>query len=267
MEPEIFETIKLLNSMGAAIHYDAHGKKTGDDFIYVESMARLEGTRFRIMSDPNVLVSYAVMAMITNGRVVVENIDPSDKVDVFLEILSRMNADYSYNMEERSLELLPSLARLKPVDLETNFWPADVKTLAGRPALCHTDWQQILTPLLAKLEGESFIDENVHPERFTTIEALKGMGAKLELIGDSNRIKRRVFKEDGKPHTLKITGPTKFRSASIGRLRDIRGATGVLSAMLSADGTSILHGVDQLQRGMENVVSNLESLGASVNLA
>ena len=258
IEPEIFETIRLLNSMGAAIYYEGQGSDQGEDFIYITSMASLAGTRFRIMSDPNVLVSYAVMAMITDGHVVIENIDYSSKVDAFLQILSGMNADFCYNANQRSLELSPSMSRLKQVDLETNFWPAE----------CHTDWQQILTPLLAKLDGESYIDENVHPARFTTFAPLLKMGAKLELKTEPNRLKRKSFKAErpAKPHTLKITGPCEFASYSTRGPADIRGTIALLAAMLSSSGVSILDGASQIQRGMEDVVSNLQSLGANVSV-
>ncbi|MBI3283160.1 hypothetical protein HYZ70_03750 [Candidatus Curtissbacteria bacterium] len=256
VEPEIFQTIDLLNSMGAEIEYQGDGQDYEEDFIRISSVDNLKGARFRIASDPNVLVAYTVLTIITNGRVVIGDIDHSSKVEAFLRLLSQMNANYAYDPLKRELQLLPSLTQLRPVNLETYFWPG---------ATCHTDWQPILTALLVRIKGVSFIDENVHPQRFSAVDPLAKMGGKFELIKEDARLLRRSFMGDHLPHSLKINGGIDFRPGNYGSLVDNRAAVGVLAAMLSAKGKSTLEGAGQIQRGMENIVSNLRSLGARVS--
>lgn len=254
VEPEIFETINLLNAMGANIIYQAEGRERGQDYIRISEKDSLSGTEFRIMSDPNVLVSYAVAALITDGEVMIEGIDHNDKVQAFLDILYRMGARYYYDFEKRSLLLSPSLSRLKPIDLAADFWPSQ----------CHTDWQQLLTPLLAVLPGESFVDENVYPERFKNVPALKLMGADISEENDPLRISNEVFRVDGLCHTIHVRGKSSFRGANVAVPQDIRGATSVLLAALSAEGKSVIRGVSQIERGLENYRGILNSLGAKI---
>ncbi|MEK7573468.1 MAG: hypothetical protein AAB531_03515 [Patescibacteria group bacterium] len=260
VEPEVKDTIAMLNDMGAEIEHVGEGFENGEDFIHIAGKKYLHGTRTRIKSDPNAMVSYAVMALITSGDVEIKGIDHTDKTEAFVEILMAMGVDFYFG--GGILHILPSQNPLKPVDLKTDIWPGQGW------AQCHTDWQQLLTPLLATLHGTSYVDENVYPERFGNVDALGKQGARLTQLVAPNReqITRPAFKSDEvKPHTLRIEGPTKFHPVDFLNLpKDVRGATGVLVAALSAEGRTTLVGAEQILRGLENVDKNLRSLGAKI---
>lgn len=242
VEPEIFETIKLLNRMGADITYKAEGYREGRDYIRIRGKESLLGARFKIMSDPNALVSYAVAALITDGQVSIEGIDWNDKVQAFLDILCRIGASYYFDYKEGRLSLSPSRSELKPIDLVTDFWLAR----------CHTDWQQLLTPLFAILHGESFIEENVYSARFKNVPALRLMGADINKGVDvlANRIH--------------IKGCPSLYGANVKAPKDIGGTTSLLIAALAAKGKSTIRGADQIARGLENYQDVLNSLGAKI---
>lgn len=256
IEPEVFETVSLLNAMGAEIKYEASGRESGTDRFVIHSRPALSGATFRIMSDPNALMTYIVMALITDSKLEISNIDHSYKVDMIVSLFQNMNADIDYNQHTGKVYMHPSLSRLKPINLETGFWNTN----------CHTDWQQILTPLLGMLNGESYIDENIYPNRFTHKDILNKMGLQLELITDPDRLVRKEYQTDGQPHTLKITGPGKLSPVSVHAPNDIRGATGVLAAMLAAEGTSTLSGAEVIERGIEHPFEILQSLGADIRI-
>ena len=249
LEPEVKDTIALLNSMGADIEYQR------PDSLHIKGSRYLHGTRHRIISDPNAMVSYAAMALITNGEVIIKGIDHTSKTDAFMRLLMAMNADFYFG--GGILQVNPD-GRLQPVDLKTDFWPAQ----------CHTDWQQILTPVLATTNGTSYVDENVYPSRFTGVERLRNMGANLTLISDPTRISREEYKTDRKSHTLRINGPVDFHSAPvIIAPPDIRGATGILLALLAAKGRSRLNNAQQVLRGIEDVDVVIKSLGGRIHRA
>lgn len=267
LEPEITDTVELLNSMGADIEYRGDGSENGEDFIHIKGNKYLHGTKFRIKSDPNAMASYAAMALITNGDVVIEGVDHSSKMNAFINILMGMNVYFEYG--GGILHLYPSSDRMMPVNLRTDFWPAECIP-NGRKVdgsfLCHTDWQQLFTSVLATLEGTSHIDENVYAERFKQVPALNALGAKLHLIRDPNRIIREAYKSDGNPHTLRIDGPVNFHNlSSVTAPLDIRGATSVLVALLSAKGKTDLYGAEQILRGLDKTDRVLQELGAKIS--
>jgi len=255
IEPEVFTIIDSLNAAGAKIRYDADGALDGTDTLIIKSQEALNDTNFDIPSDPNELVSYAVFTLITNGEVTINKIDSSKKIDQFIKLLESLDADFTYNQEQRNLTIRPSLDRLKPVNLNTDFWPK---------GNCHTDWQEILTPLLMKIEGESTIKENVYPQRFGGIEALTKLGGNCELDYSLDEITRQKFLFDNQAHGLKIHGGNDFFSEQITMPEDIRGATGVLAAALSAKGASVLSDSHHLNRGLGNLTQKLTSIGAKI---
>lgn len=247
LEPEVKDTIALLNSMGADIEYQR------SDSLHIKGSKYLHGTRHRLISDPNVMVSYAAMALITNGEVIIKGIDHTSKTDAFMHLLMAMNADFYFG---GGILQVNHDGRLRPVDLITDFWPAQ----------CHSDWQQILTPVLATINGTSYIDENVYSSRFTGVEGLRNLGANLTLISDPTRISRDEYKTDGKPHTLRVDGPVGFRpTPSIFAPPDIRGATGILLALLAAKGRSRLGNAQEVLRGIEDVDAVVRSLGGKIH--
>lgn len=258
-EPEIEETIRMLNEMGAEIEYKSQGAKNGDDFIHIKGNKYLHGVRTRINSDPNTMMSYAVMALITDGEVEINGIDWTSKTRALMRLFMSMNV--SFDLGGGRLVLHPSKGRMQPTSLRTEMWSPDGSTQ------CHTDWQQLLTPLIATLPGISFVYENVYPERFTNVEALNKLGARLTPIIDPTReeITRASFRQDGKPHALRIEGSTRFQAQNnITLPKDVRGATGILAAALSAEGRTMLVGGEQILRGLENVDENLTALGAKI---
>ncbi|HVZ12667.1 MAG TPA: hypothetical protein VG965_06585 [Patescibacteria group bacterium] len=241
IEPEVTETVRMLRAMGADIHYSQKGREVGEDYFEIRGEDRLSGVEFDVMSDPNEMVTYAAAAIATNGDLEITNVDYSQKTEVFFDILRKMNVIYEYDYKNKKLELYPSRDHLKPVNLAADFWPA----------VCHTDWQQLLTPVLAMANGESIVSDKVYPSRFTSVDALTHMGADLTVIN---------------PQVIKINGSRgfQFSHGELNLPHDVRGASSVLIAALAANGRSVIHGVDQISRGLEDAPGSLRKLGAHI---
>ena len=110
-----------------------------------------------------------------------------------------------------------------------------------------TDVQSILTPLLCIADGMSIITENLFENRFKHICELNRMGADISIM-ERNAVIRGVDKLYGTNVTAS----------------DLRGAAGLIIAALYADGTTVIDGIEYLERGYENFVENLCNLGAKI---
>jgi len=234
IEPEVLEIINTLNTLGADIvHLPSENK------IVIHRVKELSGGSVNICSDPNELVTYVSMALATNSQLVIEGIDFSHKIKVFFDILDRIKAKYDFD-QSGCLTIFPSKNELVNLRIVADFWPSE----------CHTDWQQLLTPLLSLTRGKSCIVDNVFPKRFTSSQSLSEMGGRYKKTGCC----------------LNIFGPTTFLPKNLTLPKDIRGASSILIAALTAKGTSVLLDQGQLSRGLSCFEKKLRLLGAQIEV-
>jgi UDP-N-acetylglucosamine 1-carboxyvinyltransferase len=143
---------------------------------------------------------------------------------------------------------------LTPIVLETGVHPGFM-----------TDWQQPLVVALTQAEGLSIVHETVYENRFGFTEALRGMGANIQVYrdclgGSSCRFGQRNFF-----HSAVISGRTPLTAADI-EVPDLRGGFSHLIAALAAEGTSNVRGIQLINRGYEHFMDKLEALGAAATL-
>lgn len=234
---EIDNAVEMLVKMGAKI--DVVGST-----IKVEGVKKLRGVRFRNMSDRNALVTYAVASLITDGKVTINNTD-DEKLEPFWVFLDQVGV--RYEKKANAVVLYPSLSKIKPVDIFAFMWPK-----------FHSDWQPLVAPLLSQISGSSSIVDNLFEDRFGYLGELKKMGAKYELFFPENA----RFK-DGKPHGVKFIGPSALRGATV-KAPDVRGGASLVIAGLAAKGRTTVENIEQIERGYEDIVGVLFSLGANI---
>lgn len=234
---EIDNAFDMLRAMGAKI-------RRQDDDIEVTGVKRLNGVTFRNMSDRNALVTYASASLITDGEIKIDNID-DEKLEPFWEFLEQIGA--RYEKRDNSASFYPSFSNLKPVDVFAFMWPK-----------FHSDWQPLVASLLSQISGSSSIVDNLFEDRFRYLEELRKMGVKYELFfPDSTRFK------DEKPHGVRLVGPSLLRGTSVQAL-DVRGGASLVIAGLVSKGKTTIKNIDQIERGYEDIVGVLSSLGANI---
>jgi UDP-N-acetylglucosamine 1-carboxyvinyltransferase len=246
LEPEVDDLIKMLNNMGARV------RRRADRVIEVDGVSGLSPTIHKIMPDRNAAVSYACAAIATKGDIIVENAKKAD-LEAFLDKLDEMGG--GYEVGDYGIRFFYK-GSLRATDVVT----------APEPGFM-TDWQPLWAVLLAKAEGTSVIHEAVHEYRFQYVESLKKMGAKIELFTPkiSNPEKFYNFREDHSEHlhAAKVTGPTKLSGGKF-EVHDLRaGATMVLAALVDGGKTEIM-GIEQIDRGYEDLDGKLRSMGAKI---
>ncbi len=142
---------------------------------------------------------------------------------------------------------------LSPIVLETDVHPGFM-----------TDWQQPLVVALTQAKGLSIVHETVYENRFGFTDALRGMGATIQVYkeclgGGDCRFGQRNFH-----HSAVVSGPTPLSAADI-EVPDLRGGFSHLIAALAAKGTSTVRGISLIDRGYESFQEKLVALGADVS--
>jgi UDP-N-acetylglucosamine 1-carboxyvinyltransferase len=231
LEPEVDDLIGMLCSMGARI------ERTAERRIEVEGVERLRGATHRVIGDRLEAETFAIAAAVTGGDVTMNGIDPRH-LGSFLEVCERMgvafDADAAGSLRIRGADH----DELRAVDVRTEPYPGFA-----------TDFQAPLSVLLTQAAGSSTIHETIFEDRLDHLRELQRMGADVEVLDE-----RRA----------RITGPTPLHGAEVG-IADLRAGATLILAALTASGTSVISGIEHVDRGYEQIEAKLVALGAQIN--
>lgn len=225
-EPEIVDLANYLNAMGARI------RGAGTNVIRIEGVKELKGTTHAVIPDRIEAGTYMVAAAITGGDVWLEN--------ALIEHLKPVTAklkEAGVAIEERiDGVMVRGTNKVKAVDVKTLPYP-------GFP----TDMQAQFMALMTVASGTSVITETVFENRFMHVDELKRMGASIKIEGRS-AIVEGVGSLTGCP--VKAT--------------DLRAGAAMVLAGLIAEGKTEISCIHHIDRGYEDIVGKLSSLGADI---
>ncbi|MFZ6015812.1 MAG: UDP-N-acetylglucosamine 1-carboxyvinyltransferase [Patescibacteria group bacterium] len=244
IEPEIMDTAKLLQSMGAIIHLEANRTWV------IQGVEKLSGATHNVIPDRIEAASFAIAAAITGGSVFIKNARQDDLLS-FLNALRRVGAPFTIQPDGILFE---SAKRYNPIILETDVHPGFM-----------TDWQQPFVMLLTQADGVSIVHETIFEDRFGYTEALKKMGANIQLHSDCLGSKECRYKHQNYKHSCIVSGPTPLKAANI-EIPDLRAGFSYLLAALMAKGASTVSGVEHVERGYEDIIGKLQNLGANIEV-
>lgn len=243
MEPEIMDLIMVLQKMGATISVDV------DRAIRIVGARRLRGFDHAAVPDRLEAASWASAAIATNGRILVRNARQVDMM-TFLNRYRQIGGDFKVTTE--GIEFWREREHLRSTALETDVYPG-----------FSTDYQQPFVIALTQAEGVSILHETVYENRFGYVEALNRMGARIQLYRECLGGLKCRFGQRNYRHSAVIVGATQLVGAEI-HIPDLRAGFSYVIAALAARGESKLTGTHLIQRGYENLISKLESLGAEI---
>lgn len=227
-EPEISNLAETLIRMGGQIDGDGTGT------IRVKGVEELHGTEITIIPDRIEASTYILAGAITGGDVTVKGMEP-EHLEALLAKLEEAGAHLS--IQGDCVRTLPE-TQLSAVSLKTLPYP-------GFP----TDLQPQIMAALCLARGTSVIQERVFESRFLHVSELKRMGCQIELQGD----------------TAIITGVEHLTGAEV-RATDLRAGAALVLAGLAANGYTCIYQMGHIQRGYENMVEKLRSLGGDVEI-
>jgi UDP-N-acetylglucosamine 1-carboxyvinyltransferase len=226
-EPEIVDVADCLNKMGARI------SGAGSSQIIVDGVARLSGTRHRVLPDRIETGTYAMAVAMAGGDVLLENTRP-DLLQTALDVLGE--AGVTVTATNAGVRISRNGAGLAPVRVSTAPFP-------GFP----TDLQAQLMALMSRANGTSKITETIFENRFMHVQELVRLGARIHLDGE----------------TATIDGVPRLRGAPV-MATDLRASVSLVIAALAAEGETTVHRVYHLDRGFERLEDKLTACGAEL---
>jgi len=242
IEPEIIDLVLFLQKLGVAIAVDV------DRSIRIQPAEEFQEVEHTVITDRIEAASLGMLAISTKGKVFVEGAQHQHMI-TFLNKLREVGA--GFQVKSNGIEFFYKGPLKGGLHVETDVHPGFL-----------TDWQQPFVVLLTQAEGHSIVHETVYENRFGYTETLREMGADIQrfthCLGSPCR-----FSSQNYCHSLVVKGPTPLSSRDI-TIPDLRAGFAYVMAALIAPETSLISGPHYLDRGYENLVQKLTSLGADV---
>ena len=238
-EPYLQQLCKMLNRMGAKI------QGIGSNMLIIEGVEKLRGTEHRILPDMIEIGSWIGLAAMTKSELTIRNVSWDDLGQipfVFRKLgikLERKGDDIYIPAHKDGYEI-------------QNYIDGSILTIADAPWPGFTpDLLSIVLVMATQARGEVVIHQKMFESRLFFVDKLIDMGAKIILCD---------------PHRATVVGHD-FKSqlkATTMVSPDIRAGISLLIAALSAKGTSIIHNINQIDRGYENIDMRLRAIGAKI---
>ena len=226
-EPDVEDLGDFLVAMGANI------KGQGTGMVRIEGVAALHGCEYAVIPDRIETGTLGLAAGITGGDVFLEGANPAHLRPVTLKMIE---AGMQIEEHKNGLRCIGSNARPHPTSLTALPHP-------GFP----TDMQQAFTSLLALAEGTSVVTDKVYESRFRYLTEMAKLGV--------------VSQVDGR--TAVITGVARLTGADV-RCLDLRAGAALFIAALAAEGQTRISELRHIDRGYEDLVGKLSTLGATL---
>lgn len=225
-EPHVVDLAVFLNACGANI------TGAGTSFIKIKGVEKLHGCRYSIIPDMIEAGTYMAAVAAAGGKVTVRNVIPKH-----LEAISSKLEEAGATVEVGDdCVTVESTGRLKGISIVTQPYPGFA-----------TDMQAQFGAMLCFADGTSDIVENIFNSRFQYTDELSKMGADIKV--DSN-------------HAV-IRGGAKLSGAPL-VCHDLRAGAAMVIAALATNDTSVIEGIDKIERGYYNIVGKLTNLGADI---
>lgn len=244
-EPEILDLIAVLQKMGAIISVDT------DRTIRIEGVEQLRGFEHTSLPDRIEAASWGSAALATGGDIFVRGAEQPAMM-TFLNTFRKVGG--AFDITDDGIRFYHPGGQLKSIVLETDVHPGFM-----------TDWQQPMVVALTQAEGLSIIHETVYENRFGFTDALKEMGAQIQIYRECLGGLPCRFGQQNYYHSAVVSGPTPLRAVDI-EIPDLRGGFSHLIAALAAQGTSRVSGIGMINRGYEHFMEKLAALGAQVEM-
>ena len=237
-EPYIQQLCKMLNRMGAKI------TGVGSNLLTIEGVEYLHGCDHTLLPDMIEIGSFIGLAAMTQSEITIKNVSYPD-LGIIPDTFSRLGI----KMELRGDDLfIPSQEHYEV----ESFIDGSILTIQDHPWPGFTpDLLSIILVVATQAKGSVLIHQKMFESRLFFVDKLIDMGAQIILCD---------------PHRATVIGLDRvFPLRGVTMVSpDIRAGVSLLIAALSAEGTSIIHNIEQIDRGYQNIDTRLNKLGAEI---
>ena len=238
-EPYIQQLCSLLIAMGARI------SGVGSNLLRIEGVERLGSASHTLLSDMIEVGSWIGLAAITRSEIRIKNVG-WEHLGQLTRVYERLGIQLIRNGEDM---LVPAHKDGYTIQ---SFIDGSLMTISDAPWPGLTpDILSVLLVVVTQANGSVLIHQKMFESRLFFVDKLIDMGAQIILCD---------------PHRATVIGQnfeTPLRAAKLSS-PDIRAGMALLIAALSAKGTSVIHNIEQIDRGYQFIEQRLSALGAVI---
>jgi UDP-N-acetylglucosamine 1-carboxyvinyltransferase len=237
-EPYLQQLCKMLNRMGAKI------TGVGSNLLKIEGVTKLGGTEHRLLPDMIEIGSFIGLAAMTESEITIKNVQV-EELGMIPEVFRKLGI----KLEVRGDDIF--IPAQKSYEVET-FIDGSIMTIADAPWPGFTpDLLSIMLVVATQAKGNVLIHQKMFESRLFFVDKLIDMGAQI-ILCDPHRATVIGLDKKVKLRGIEMTSP------------DIRAGVSLLIAALSAQGTSIIYNIEQIERGYQDIDVRLKALGADI---
>ncbi|MFK7757539.1 MAG: UDP-N-acetylglucosamine 1-carboxyvinyltransferase [Flavobacteriales bacterium] len=237
-EPYLQQLCEMINRMGGNI------SGVGSNLLRITGVKSLKGTEHRVLPDMIEIGSFIGLAAMTGSEITIKDVS-YDKLGVIPTIFRRMGI----KLERRGDDIYVPAQEHYEIE---SFIDGSIMTISDAPWPGFTpDLLSIVLVTATQARGSVLIHQKMFESRLFFVDKLIDMGAKIILCD---------------PHRATVIGldkTTALRGVTM-TSPDIRAGVSLLIAALSAEGTSTIHNINQIDRGYQDIDNRLRALGAKI---
>ena len=227
MEPEIADLCRFLKKSGACIEGE------GTERIRIKGVKTLHDTEYTIMADRIAAGTYMAAAAAVGGEIVLKGIH-IENVRAVADVL--VESGCGLIIYKESIKIIAPSMLLAVKEIETEPYP-------GFP----TDMQSQMLACLCQARGDSTVTEHIFENRYKVVPELIRMGGNITVD------QRRAV----------IHGPCRMHGEKV-EAKELRGGAALVIAGLAAEGETVIHGSEHIERGYQDICRDLGQLGAEI---
>ena len=227
MEPEIADLCRFLKKSGACIEGE------GTERIRIKGVKTLHDTEYTIMADRIAAGTYMAAAAAVGGEIVLKGIH-IENVRAVADVL--VESGCGLIIYKESIKIIAPSMLLAVKEIETEPYP-------GFP----TDMQSQMLACLCQARGDSTVTEHIFENRYKVVPELIRMGGNITVN------QRRAV----------IHGPCRMHGETV-EAKELRGGAALVIAGLAAEGETVIHGSEHIERGYQDICRDLGQLGAEI---
>ncbi|WP_236977081.1 UDP-N-acetylglucosamine 1-carboxyvinyltransferase [Membranihabitans maritimus] len=237
-EPYVQQLCKLLVKMGARI------QGIGSNMLTISGVEQLGTAEHSVLPDMIEIGSFIGMAAMTQSDITIDGIEPN-QLGIIPQTFERLGI--ALEIKEKQLKVFGS----QPYEIQT-FIDGSILTIYDSPWPGFTpDLMSIILVVATQAKGSILIHQKMFESRLFFVDKLIDMGAQIILCD---------------PHRATVIGLD--RASTLRGIEmsspDIRAGVSLLIAAMSAEGESIIHNIQQIDRGYQNIDGRLNKMGASI---
>ena len=238
-EPYLVQLCLLLTQMGANI------TGIGSNLLTIHGVKKLGGAKHTLLPDMIEVGSFIGLAAMTRSSLTIKNVNTAT-LGIIPEVFRRLGVTIIQQGENLFIP------EKEEYEVET-FMDGSIMTVADAPWPGFTpDLISIALVLAIQAKGSVLIHQKMFESRLFFVDKLIDMGARI-ILCDPHRATVIGLNHQNNLRGIEMTSP------------DIRAGVALLIAALSANGTSVIHNIEQIDRGYQNIDSRLRAINAIIS--